>query len=686
MNRIVPVFFFSALMLFAGPLRAAAEGEAYIYPPGCPDNWYRQSWAIPLLKSFNTLGHALVGVTPCKARVIAPDATLTRLKSDGYIVERIPSKNLKVSGTYGTWNALGRRIMEITTGAQDVATVEVVGFTAEGLPMYAVLIAGEQSSELPVIRVTGAHHGNERISTEVALGILEWTLTAAGRSWLTSFRFHIIPVVNPEGYRDDRRFNSLDVDLNRDYGFGWESGQSTDPFSQNETRAMAFQSRLRPALFQIDFHSEATYVNTVFDYTPFASSDEPLVLDFAYVYASAADLTAVIGYDWYQATGSSQDFHYGMEGHFSYTIETLEPSSPVGIVTQNMEAFAALLPTLASHSFCGRLTDALTGEGVVGRLALAGQGQPFLTDTHGFFCRFAPEGNQTISYYAPGYEAGTFDVTVPSVDFTMISLDAVPPPFLPLAVIDMGDNDTYARFPTQNWPHYALSSADGLSFSLGKDGRITLDMGYATVDDAGDEFSVYEGDVDATQESVVCSLAQYPFGPFYLVGEFSGDFTVDIAAADLPWARYLRIESTGGTITDNHPGYDLDYALNHGLPAADVDEDNDGHSPLTDCDDTDGTRAPGMPESCDNKDTNCNGLYDEGFPRDEQGQVVCTDAGVDSGDTDAGTDASVDADGGDPGPPKKDGCTCNAGHSSETSAPLLLLIAFSMLLFIRRPS
>ncbi len=62
-----------------------------------------------------------------------------------------------------------------------------------------------------------------------------------------------------------------------------------------------------------------------------------------------------------------------------------------------------------------------------------------------------------------------------------------------------------------------------------------------------------------------------------------------------------------------------------------ADGDGDGVSPPYDCDDDDPARAPGLAESCNVKDDDCDGEVDEGFDQDGDGVAIC---GGDCDDTD----------------------------------------------------
>jgi Zinc carboxypeptidase len=98
----------------------------------------------------------------------------------------------------------------------------------------------------PVLLITGLHHGNEWPSGEATMEF-GFDLAENPRRersidrLLDRVRVVLVPVVNVDGFVRNTRRTATNVDMNRNYGFGWGESppfQGSGPFSEPETRNM----------------------------------------------------------------------------------------------------------------------------------------------------------------------------------------------------------------------------------------------------------------------------------------------------------------------------------------------------------------------------------------------------------------------------------------------------------------
>lgn len=118
------------------------------------------------------------------------------------------------------------------------ANTTVVGKSFEGRPIECV-VHGEGPDVLMVIATI---HGNEAAGTPLVGKFSAWL--EANPAELDGRQVVIIPVANPDGFAADKRFNTRDVDLNRNFPAGnWAVAEKVNlhgsaPLSEPESRVL----------------------------------------------------------------------------------------------------------------------------------------------------------------------------------------------------------------------------------------------------------------------------------------------------------------------------------------------------------------------------------------------------------------------------------------------------------------
>jgi protein MpaA len=133
------------------------------------------------------------------------------------------------------------------------ATVRI-GESTQGRPIRASILRGSVGG--PVVLVVGAIHGDEPAGAEVVRRVAD---RRPARGVVVA-----VSSLNPDGLEAGTRTNARGVDLNRNFGLGWEaSGEPGDPeysgpspFSERESRlARSLIRRLRPDV-TVWFHQQ----------------------------------------------------------------------------------------------------------------------------------------------------------------------------------------------------------------------------------------------------------------------------------------------------------------------------------------------------------------------------------------------------------------------------------------------
>ena len=283
-----------------------------------------------------------------------------------------------------------------------------IGDTIQARDIFAYTITapdqpGNLAADRPVILWNGCQHAREWVSpmtvTYIASKLLDDadtdpTVTAL----LSSARFVIIPVVNPDGYlytwsterywRKNRRNNAgssfFGVDLNRNWNVAWSGdGASSDPssdiyygtapFSEPETLAVStlatsFGSDLAA---HIDYHTFSQLILWPLGYASGLVTPEPDRTNFINLSGDMSSLIQSISGEFYNpiqswnlypAAGTCSDWFYGDRGVTSFTVE-LRPAG--GGLDGFSPPDSIILPTAqenweAAKLFAQRTTQAIT--------------------------------------------------------------------------------------------------------------------------------------------------------------------------------------------------------------------------------------------------------------------------------------------------------------------------------------
>jgi Zinc carboxypeptidase/Carboxypeptidase regulatory-like domain/Secretion system C-terminal sorting domain len=458
----------------------------------------------------------------------------------------------------------------------NITELDTLGFSVLGRPILTMKVTdnpGIEENE-PEVRLVGPHHGNEKIATEITLAFLQYLVQNYAfnpqvADLVNNREIWIIPIFNVDGHVINQRYNSNGIDLNRDYGYMWAGeGSSPSPFSQPETKAMRLHSENNNISLEYEYHSNASYVNYLWDHQPHDPPDSGFIINISQRYAdstygsSTTRLTKINGYDWYEVRGSAQDALFGIWGGIATTIETPQPSAQGridSICVANRRALLDMI-TLAGYGIEGTVTDSLTNQPL---LALVQFTNPLrwsvYTDKElGDFHKMVAPGTYTLKISAQGYKSKVIDdVVVPSqgsvnVDVSLAPSDSVNNYIYNLVWVRRDNSEAYVTGTMA-----ALGEPDGIPYSLGVNGTIVLEAIPPIKNLFGNDFTVIEADTIA--ESFTAYVTNTWDGSWYLCGPGLGTTSFDLSTPGLDSARYIKlVASSSGSYSDPNAGFDLD--------------------------------------------------------------------------------------------------------------------------------
>ncbi|MEO0081460.1 MAG: M14 family zinc carboxypeptidase [candidate division WOR-3 bacterium] len=499
---------------------------------------------------------------------VADDIAINRLRSLGYRVTVLIEDNARKAAQdlveYYSYTQVCSIMHSLALAYPGIARLETLGFSVGARPIPAMKVTENpwQDANRPRVRLIGAHHGDEKISTEVALAFLLYLCLNYGSDSIVTRlvntrEFWLVPILNVDGHVANRRTNNNGRDLNRDYGYEWEN--YSEPFSQPETRAVLSHSFRHVPTLEYEYHSTASYVNYLWDNHPADPPDSGWIITLSRRYAdstygsSLTRLQPINGYDWYEVHGSCQDFTFGGCGGLAWTIETQQPSTRPKIDSICLANRRALLDMadLAGRGINGRVYDSVTGVPLYARVELTSPPRwPAHTNVGaGDFHKMVAPGTYAVRVCANGYVPKTFfGLVVPD---TGLWLDVplarpVSEPWLSvqrvLAVKRIDDTHIY-----KDWVYNSLGEPDGVYYNIGPSTSNVIfgtDQFEPAQNRVGNDITVH-----ATGSYSIAAAEDWK-GPWYVLGNASGVASFDLASVNLDSARYLKLTNTGSAALD----------------------------------------------------------------------------------------------------------------------------------------
>lgn len=226
-----------------------------------------------------------------------------------------------------------------------LAHLETYGKSAQGRPLYALRLTAA-TSRAPEIMLTASTHGDELITVEVILAIMERLVKGFETDpritrMLSTHVIYIVPVVNPDGFVSTDRYDN-GVDPNR--SFPWSENPSASSTASIKALIKFFSDH--NFLGSIDFHASGQLLMYPWGYTQ--SAVEKSQADW-YRETTAA-MAKINGYRagqisriLYVAKGSSADYWQWKNGTHALGIEMAtskipSPSQIPAVVKENMES------------------------------------------------------------------------------------------------------------------------------------------------------------------------------------------------------------------------------------------------------------------------------------------------------------------------------------------------------------
>lgn len=336
---------------------------------------------------------------------------------------------------------------DVVAAYPDICRKVTIGTSVQGRAIEAVVVSNDVQNEgiEPEMRIQAAIHGDEKTSAMTALNFLQVLTDNYATSSMCAYvvdntELWVIPVLNPDGYVNNSRYNANGIDLNRNCSYmGPGGGGDSTAFSEPETSALrditmqswpAVENFVNPFTAGLSLHGGAECINTVWNYTEVPlPEDSGLVHQQAIDYAAAPGIVdyfggsfwiAFPGASWYATNGDVNDWSYGECGTVDHTIEVhddKQASDWPGVANAHYMAMLEIIAN-STYGIWGTVTDG-SGNPLDAHLAI---GFADGTDSDPLrFCRT----DVTLGDYHKALLPGTYDVTVTADGFVPQTVENV---------------------------------------------------------------------------------------------------------------------------------------------------------------------------------------------------------------------------------------------------------------------
>jgi len=461
----------------------------------------------------------------------------------------------------------------LATAFPSICKKVIFGYSVYSRQLAALKISDNVDADEPEpeILFDGGIHGDEvggaenmiRYARDLCLGYgTDTTFT----NLINGREIWLYYMVNPDGRFTMSRYNAYGIDINRDAGYMWNGeGSSPGAFSQKESKALRQCMLDNQFVVYTNYHSGTEVIAYPWSYRGNSTPDVAHIHELAGVYSASSGYSNLLfgqGYNiMYAINGSYKDVQYGCFGNVGWSIEiSVEKQPPASQImtfyNYNVPAMTEMI-NRAGYGVEGIVTDSMSGIPIPAIIWVSNY-YPVRTDpVVGDYHKYVLPGTYTVRVTANGFKSKTItNVTVPVTGSVITDFQLSPDPeFYAYRVISCQIPDN--NFGDEGYTPASIGTPDSISYSLGRNGWIILDMGDTIYNGPGDDLKVIEG--GTPDEGYLCYASTTMDGPWILLDTAMGTASFDLSSGPVEKARYIRIKDDGdGPSYGADAGYDLD--------------------------------------------------------------------------------------------------------------------------------
>lgn len=384
--------------------------------------------------------------------VVSPgDARLHRIRSANSPTE----ETVETYDKYYNYVDLTGRLQSLAQKHPHIANLSSIGQSVEGRELWVMRITKEPNIDTPGkprFKYVGNMHGDETVSRQVLMYLVEYLLTKYGEDpriteLVNTTDIYIMPSMNPDGFEKSEegdcngdkggRNNAKDVDLNRSFPDQFD-GITVDPDNIPEVMAVIRWIQEKKFVLSGNLHGGTVVASYPFDDSAShqrqghysQSEDDSLFRYLALVYSKnhpemktgepncpdAQDETfedgITNGAQWYDVPGGMQDYNYLYGNCLEITMELSCCKYPLSTELHkewdlNRESLLAYIEKV-HIGVRGYVKDAISGAALTNvSILVAGIRHNLTTGQYGDYYRLLLPGTYNITAVAQGYASMT---------------------------------------------------------------------------------------------------------------------------------------------------------------------------------------------------------------------------------------------------------------------------------------
>ncbi len=416
---------------------------------------------------------------------------------------------LKTSPPFHDYASTNAELVSIATRYPAITKLDTIGFSVLGRAILCLKISDNPliDEDEPPLLFIGAHHGNEVHSIEVTLHQVNYLTDNYGvipevTQWVDHMEIWYVPLMNPDGREAMRRTNQNQVDLNRNYSFGFTAGgnHGPAPFSEPENRAIRDLAAKFPPIMSMSYHTSGEYLLYSWTHSDKAAPDSAsmiylgnLITNSISYLVNGREITYTLrqGGRWYFTEGEYCDYMYTTHNTLAFTVELGISQAPDYTVVPQMEeinlnGLKTMLRQVNRAGLTGLITNSVTGlpvPAIVDIPAIEKQGkvpQRTADRKYGRYYRYLEPGVYTFQISAPGYRTLIKEITISADSLTHWDIRMEPAALLEIDNLKISDGK-WGRTSGNQDGFINPNETIGLSFELNNVQNIGASGAYAKI-------------------------------------------------------------------------------------------------------------------------------------------------------------------------------------------------------------